>query len=224
MPAWEFTGLGYTLPFNVLFPTVILPGIMFTLMMAYPWLEARFSGDHEYHNLLDRPRDVPIRTAIGTMSLSFYIVLMIAGGNDVIASIFSLNVNQMSYVLRGALLIVPPLVYVITKRWCLALQRGDDDLLHHGIESGTVRRLPSGEFIEETVPLPAPHRIALTRVAPDSAAITGGNNPGGPGYDLVGQGVTQTEPKRGRGFFRPKPGESGAEADLPELERSGKSE
>jgi len=230
MPAWEFSGLGYTIPFNVLIPTVVMPGLIFTVMLVYPWLEARFSGDHEYHNLLNRPRDVPVRTAIGTMSLSFYVILMIAGGNDVIASIFSLNVNQMSYVLRGALFIVPPIVYVITKRWCLSLQRSDEELLHHGIESGTIRRLPSGEFIEETVPLPAPHRIALTRVEPDYAAITDDSNPGGPGYDQVGgHAITQTEPKRARGFFRPKAVEPGSDDDAtsvrtqtPELERSGK--
>ena len=229
MPAWEFSGLGYTVPFNVLFPTVIMPGLIFTLMMAYPWLEARFTGDHEYHNLLNRPRDVPVRTAIGTMSLSFYIVLMIAGGNDVIASVFSVNVNQMSFVLRGALFIVPPMVYVITKRWCLSLQRSDEELLHHGIESGTIRRLPSGEFIEETVPLPAPYRIALTRVESDHAAITG-SAPDGPGYDEVGgHAITQTEAKRARGFFRPKTGvqspdehASPVRSEVPELERSGK--
>jgi ubiquinol-cytochrome c reductase cytochrome b subunit len=229
MPAWEFSGLGYTIPFNVLIPTVVMPGIIFTLMIVYPWLEARFTGDHEYHNLLNRPRDVPVRTAIGTMSIAFYVILMIAGGNDVIASIFSINVNQMSYALRGALFIVPPLVYVITKRWCLALQRSDEELLHHGIESGTIRRLPSGEFIEETVPLPAPYRIALTRVEPDHAAITDGSNPGGPGYDQVGgHAITQTEPKRARGFFKPKPGELTEDGQAtsvratPELERSGK--
>ncbi|CAN5219166.1 cytochrome bc complex cytochrome b subunit [soil metagenome] len=228
MPAWEFSGLGYTIPFNVLIPTVVMPGLIFTLMLVYPWLEARFSGDHEYHNLLDRPRDVPVRTAIGTMSLSFYVILMIAGGNDVIASVFSLNVNQMSFILRGALFVVPPIVYVITKRWCVSLQRSDEDLLHHGIESGTIRRLPSGEFIEETVPLPAPYQIALTRVEPEYAAITDGSNPGGPGYDEVGgHAITQTEPKRARGFFRPKAVEPSPDGEAtsvrtPALERSGK--
>jgi ubiquinol-cytochrome c reductase cytochrome b subunit len=187
MPNWEFSGLGYTVPFNVLLPTVVLPGLIFTLMAAYPWLEARFTGDRAYHNLLDRPRDVPVRTAIGTASISFYLVLMIAGGNDVIASIFRLSVNQMTYTLRTL---------------CIVLPRSDEELLHHGIESGTIRRLPSGEFVEETVPLPVPHRIALTRVEPDYAAITDGSNPGGPGYGEVE--LHENRPEKVRGFFRAK--------------------
>ena len=212
MPNWEFAGLGYTIPFNVLVPTVIMPGIIFTLLALYPWLEARFTGDHEYHNLLDRPRDVPVRTAIGAMSISFYIVLMLSGGNDVIAAIFQVSVNSTTYVGRTALFVVPPLVYFITKRWCLALQRSDDELVHHGIESGTIRRLPSGEFIEETVELPAVYRVGLTGVqAPELEA---------------GHAAPEPVAPRG-GFFRgPKqveaPVDTRAKAPQPELERSGR--
>jgi len=231
MPGWEISGLGYTVPINVLVPTVIMPGLIFTLMAIYPWLEARFTGDHEYHNLLDRPRDVPVRTAIGTMSLAFYIVLMISGGNDVIAAIFQVSVNATTYVGRVALFVLPPLVYLITKRWCLALQRSDDELVHHGIESGTIRRLPSGEFIEETVPLPAVYRIGLTGVQSDRAELEGEPaHHGAPGDSAgPGQHALEAEPAKRGGFFRPKhQDQKPTEAPRPEgatsneLERSGR--
>ncbi len=188
MPNWEFRGLGHTIPFNVLTPTVIMPGIIFTALIFYPWLEARFSGDHAYHNLLDRPRDVPVRTAIGAMSIAFYVILMISGGNDIVAHIFKVSVNQTTYVGRAALLLIPPAVYVMTKRFCLGLQRSDAELVHHGIESGTIRRLPSGEFVEETVALPVAHRILLTGVESDKPMLAGATahgqegTPSGPGY------------------------------------------
>ena len=202
MPNWEWELGGYTLSWNVLIPTVVMPGIIFTLMALYPWIEARLTGDKAYHNLLDRPRDVPVRTAIGTMSLTFYVILLIAGGNDVIASIFRVSINDLSWALRIGLLVLPPIVYVITKRACLALQHSDEELLHHGIESGTIRRLPSGEFVEETVPLPVPYRVALTRVEPDYAAIGESSNPGGPGYGDVE--IHENEPEKIKGFFRAK--------------------
>ena len=53
------------------------------------------------------------------------------------------------------LLLAPPLAFWITKRWCLGLQHHDETLLHHGYETGIIRRLPSGEYIEVTSPLPA---------------------------------------------------------------------
>ncbi len=181
MPNWEFRGLGHTIPFNVITPTVVLPGILFTLLALYPFLEARFTGDKASHNLLDRPRDVPVRTALGAMALSFYVVLIISGGNDVIAHLFHISVNQTTYVGRAALFIVPPLVYMVTKRICYGLQRSDEELIHHGIESGTIRRLPSGEFIEETVPLPVAHRVLLTGVESDAPALEGATAHGEPG-------------------------------------------
>ena len=224
MPNWEFRGLGYTIPFNVLVPTVIMPGILFTLLIFYPWIEQRFTGDRKYHNLLDRPRDVPVRTAIGTMSLSFYVILLISGGNDVLAHIFRVSVNQTTYVGRAALFIVPPLVYWATKRICLGLQRADAELVHHGIESGTIRRLPSGEFIEETVPLPVPHRIALTGVESDRPALEGATahgsegTPKGPGYGdehVVGAAQTSKREKV-RGFFFEKRDDGDTAAPRPE--------
>jgi ubiquinol-cytochrome c reductase cytochrome b subunit len=205
MPNWELRTLGHTLSLNVMVPTVVLPGILFTLLAVYPFLEARFTGDKAYHNLLDRPRDVPVRTGLGVMAITFYVVLIIAGGNDVLASIFHLSINQITYTLRAGIFILPPLAYIATKRICLGLQRSDEELLHHGIESGTIRRLPSGEFVEETVPLPVPHRVLLTGVerserpalehADDTAAH-------GPGH--VEQHEVEGTGPRPRGFFRNK--------------------
>ena len=51
MPNWELSALGYTVPFNVLLPTVIMPGVIFVAMMLYPWIAARRTGDRGYHNL-----------------------------------------------------------------------------------------------------------------------------------------------------------------------------
>jgi len=233
MPNWEIAGFGYTVPLNVMVPTVVLPGILFTLLALYPFIEARFTGDRDYHNLLDRPRDVPVRTAIGTMSIAFYVLLMIGGGNDVIASVFHLSINTISRVLQVSLFVVPPIVYFATKRVCLALQRSDDELVHHGIESGTIRRLPSGEFVEETVPLPAVYRISLTGVESDRPELEGATAHGaegqskGPGYG--DEHVVENAPERVPGFFRGKrrsgPSDTSAprpEGAMPELERSGK--
>ena len=200
MPNWEFYLGGYTLSLNVLLPTVVMPGLIFTAMALYPWIESHFiTKDKRAHNLLDRPRDVPTRTAIGVASLTFYVVLLIGGGNDVIASIFNVSINQISWVLRVLCIVGPPIAFVITKRICLSLQKSDEHLLHHGIESGTIRRLPTGEFVEETVPLPEVYRLGITGGAGDVPAIEGGH--GEPGAVAV---VQHDEPVRTKGFFRPK--------------------
>ena len=135
---------------------MILPGILFTLLALWPWIESKFTGDRENHNLLQRPRDNPTRTAIGAMSISFYLVLLISGGNDVIAKTFSISLNAMTWAGRIGLIIVPPISYAVTKKLCFALQQRDHDLAHHGIETGIIRQLPSGEFVEDHRPKPPP--------------------------------------------------------------------
>ncbi len=219
MPNWEFRGLGHTIPFNVMLPTVVLPGVLFTLMAVYPWIEARRNKDRAVHNLLDRPRDVPVRTGIGVMSITFYVILLLAGGNDIIAGIFHLSINTITYTLRTLIIVLPPLAYLATKRICLGLQHADAELVHHGIESGTIRRLPSGEYVEETVALPSTYQVTIAGAAhaPALEAAHGAHPP-----ELAdGHGIP-VRPRR-RGFFFPKgPAEPTAPTGPAELEASGR--
>jgi len=161
MPNLEWVIFGYTISWNILVPSVIIPGLIFTAMGLYPWIEQWATGDKSEHHLLDRPRNAPVRTALGTMSLSFYILLWIGGGNDLLASFFDLSINAITWFLRIAVFVVPPLVFVITKRICLGLQRRDRDKLLHGMETGNILRLPHGEFIEIHAPISEEEKAVL---------------------------------------------------------------
>jgi ubiquinol-cytochrome c reductase cytochrome b subunit len=54
---------------------------------------------------------------------------------------------------RILLLVLPPLTYILTYRICLGLQRHDREVLEHGVETGIIKVLPTGEFIEVHQPL-----------------------------------------------------------------------
>ncbi len=164
---WEFRGFGVTLS-PLVWPTVVMPGIIFTLLALYPFLEAKFTGDTAYHNLLDKPRDSPTRTAIGALAIAFYSVLLVSGGNDVIATTFNVSLNAMTWAGRVALIVVPPIAFFVTRRVCISLQKKDEELVEHGIETGIIHQLPSGEFVEVTTPMPAPKHIELTPVESDN--------------------------------------------------------
>ncbi len=156
MPAWELRfhlfGHGYTLP-PVFWPTVVLPGILTMLPLFYPFLEARFTKDKAVHHLLQRPRDVPTRTAVGCMAIAFYLVLFVSGGNDVIADKLKISLNAMTWAGRIGLLIIPPLAYFVAYRIALGLQQHDREVLAHGVETGIIRRDPDGRFYEVHQPL-----------------------------------------------------------------------
>ncbi|RDI49941.1 cytochrome bc1 complex cytochrome b subunit [Nocardia mexicana] len=150
-PAWEGYIFGHTIPGA--FSVAILMPLVFGLMICYPWIEKRLTKDYAHHNLVQRPRDVPVRTAIGAMSLTFYLVLTLACVNDIIALQFDISLNATTWFFRIALLFGPPLAYFLAYRMCLGLQRSDRQVLEHGIETGIIKRLPHGEYIEMHQPL-----------------------------------------------------------------------
>ncbi|CAB4844778.1 MAG: ubiquinol-cytochrome c reductase cytochrome b subunit [Actinobacteria bacterium] len=161
-PPIETHAFGHTISWNILIPGLILPGIMFTGLALYPFIESWATGDKREHHLLDRPRNTPNRTAIGVMALTFTMVSLLNGGNDIIATTFHLTINQMMWFSRIGILVLPPIAFVITKRICLSLQRADRDLVLHGRETGRLVRMPSGEFIEVHEPISAEKAWLLT--------------------------------------------------------------
>jgi ubiquinol-cytochrome c reductase cytochrome b subunit len=115
MPAWELRAFGYEIP-NPFFPAVLLPGITFLLLYAWPFLEARFTKDLEPHHLLDRARDHPARTALGAATLTFYVVLFFAASNDLVAKIMEVRVETVTTVYQVLVLALPPIVGYIAFR------------------------------------------------------------------------------------------------------------
>ena len=151
-PAWEVYAFGHTIP-SIVVPVIFIISPVFVLLMAYPFIERKFTGDSAHHNLLQRPRDVPVRTSLGAMAIAFYLVLLFSGGNDLIAYHFNVSLNAMTWMGRVGILVVPPIAYWVSYRFCLALQRSDREVLEHGIETGVIKRLPHGQLVEVHQPL-----------------------------------------------------------------------
>ena len=150
-PPWELYFWHHTVPVGVFVALVM--GIIFLLLIIYPFLEKRFTGDDAHHNLLQRPRDVPVRTGIGAMAIAFYMVLTYSAMNDIIALKFHISLNATTWIGRIGMLVLPPLVFFIAYRWAVALQRSDRAVLEHGVETGIIKRLPHGAYIELHQPL-----------------------------------------------------------------------
>ena len=121
-PAWRIHIFGHALS-EVFWPGVLLPGITFGLLYLWPFMEARFTGDRAEHHLLDRPRDRPLRTAIGVGVLTFYIVLTIAGAQDIIAQKLGVSIPPVTWTLRVLVLVLPVLLGLLARRICRRLQR-----------------------------------------------------------------------------------------------------
>ncbi|WP_433462144.1 cytochrome bc1 complex cytochrome b subunit [Spirillospora sp. CA-128828] len=169
MPAWEINAWGHTVALSVVVPALVVPGLLFTGLAVYPFLERWVTGDHQIHHLLDRPRDVPARTGIGMGGVAFYGTLWLAGGNDVLADRFDVPLFLTTWFFRGAIILGPVLTYAVTYRLCVGLQRRDLALAHHGLETGIIRRSPDGGYSEAERPLPDEAIAAITDSRPAPA-------------------------------------------------------
>ncbi len=171
MPAWEITAWGHTVPLSVLVPALVVPGLLFTGLAVYPFLERWVTGDHQIHHLLDRPRDVPARTGVGVAGMVFYGTLWLAGANDVLAERFHVSLFATTWFFRFLIVFGPVIGYVVAYRVCVGLQRRDLGLVRHGLETGIVRQSPEGGFSEVERPLPDERIAAITDPRPAPAFV-----------------------------------------------------
>ncbi len=118
MPSWEFSGFGHTIPFEVFLPAVLFPGLTFNLFYLWPAIEARVTGNRGAHNLLDRPRDRPLHTAVGATGLAFYFMLFAASSTDVLANFTQISLNTVLWFFRFAVFIIPIIVGFVTWSIC----------------------------------------------------------------------------------------------------------
>jgi ubiquinol-cytochrome c reductase cytochrome b subunit len=121
VPSTEFIIFGRWEVPNAFMVGVLLPVLTFVVLYSWPFLEARFTGDHDVHHLLDRPRDRPVRTAIGVAGLTALGVLTLAGSHDLAALIVRVPVDRVTTVYRWLLVLAPPLAGWIAYTTCRSL-------------------------------------------------------------------------------------------------------
>jgi ubiquinol-cytochrome c reductase cytochrome b subunit len=117
IPGWETRIGGYELP-NYFWGGVVMPGIVFTGMMVWPFLEPKWTKDRDAHNLLDRPRDAPFRAAFGSAVFSFMVVLLLAGSNDVLSTIFGMAPETITETFRVLVFLVPIATFFLVRKIC----------------------------------------------------------------------------------------------------------
>ena len=165
MPNWEWHLGGTTWSWNIFLPGAGLMGLLFGGLALWPFIEAWITGDRAEHHLLDRPRNAPTRTALGVAGMTVYGMFWLAGGNDILATMFHLSLNDVTYVMRAAVFVAPVLAFLITRRICASLQRADRNRVLHGSETGVIVRTVDGRYYEDHVPISDDEAFTLTQHA-----------------------------------------------------------
>jgi quinol---cytochrome-c reductase cytochrome b subunit len=113
---------GYTVFPNPFFGGLLVPSVVFGLLYTWPHIERRVTGDKAVHNLLDRPRDNPWRTAFGAALFTFIFLIFLAASADRVFVSFGIDYSTQVWIFRVAVFVVPAAVYFVTKRVCEELR------------------------------------------------------------------------------------------------------
>jgi ubiquinol-cytochrome c reductase cytochrome b subunit len=126
VPGFDLTIGDYTVVPNPFWGGALFPLIVFFVLAIVPWAEKKLTGDYSFHNVLDRPRDAPRRTAFGAALFTWVVGVFFAGATDRATVFFGLSYPAQIWVFRVGVWVLPLIVYFVTKRVCVELQRSDD--------------------------------------------------------------------------------------------------
>jgi ubiquinol-cytochrome c reductase cytochrome b subunit len=125
VPGFDVTVGNYTLipgPFwgGALFPLVVL-----LVLVLWPFVERKVTGDRATHNLLQRPRDNPIRTALGAAFVTWVFLIFVSGSADRVTVWLGIDYATQIWVYRVAVWVAPLVVFFVTRRVCRELLAGE---------------------------------------------------------------------------------------------------
>src|SRR5205085_6760123 len=147
MPSFEPHIGGWTLVPNPFFGGVLFPAIVFATLYLWPSFERRRTGDHLRHDLLDRPRDNPWRTAVGVAFFTWVFTVFAAGASDRIFVALGISYTGQVLFFRVAFFLFPLIAFFLTREICRELSERE---LHplRGWVGASVRRTPEGGYEE----------------------------------------------------------------------------
>jgi ubiquinol-cytochrome c reductase cytochrome b subunit len=111
-PRADIHVLGHLIP-SPFFPGVVLGGISFVALYAWPFLDEWARRDNDSHQILDRPRDHPVRMAVGVGALTFFGLLLLSASDDIVADWLGLPVYSVVWTYRVLVLALPPLAALL---------------------------------------------------------------------------------------------------------------
>jgi len=169
MPNWELVIAGRTVIPNPFWGGAAFPLFVFAVLFAWPAIERRITGDVLRHDLLDRPRDRPVRTAIGAAFLSWVVIVFAVGSTDRIFFRLGIPYTTQIHVWRAGIWILPIIVFFITRSACRGLQRSGSHPMR-AWQGTVVRRSSDGGVAVLT---DSPDRVEAPATEPAVGTVPG---------------------------------------------------
>jgi ubiquinol-cytochrome c reductase cytochrome b subunit len=125
MPSFDVVIGHYTVIPNPFWGGVAFPLFVLAVLVMYPGVERRLTRDGRVHNVLDRPREAPTRTAFGVAFLTWVFLIFVFGAADRAYVLFGVSYETLLAVFRVAIWVVPATLFVVVRGLCRQLQHAD---------------------------------------------------------------------------------------------------
>jgi ubiquinol-cytochrome c reductase cytochrome b subunit len=125
MPNFEPAIGSHTIIPNPFWGGALFPIVVFAVMFAWPALERRVTRDQLRHDLLERPRDRPVATAIGAAFLSWVVIIFAVGSTDRLFYRLHISYTAQISFWRIGVWVLPLCIFFLTRSACRSLQRSE---------------------------------------------------------------------------------------------------
>jgi ubiquinol-cytochrome c reductase cytochrome b subunit len=139
----------FTVVPNPFWGGLLFPLVVFGLLYTWPLLEQRFvTRDTRRHELLDRPRDNPFRTALGVSVFVWVVGMFAFGAADRILVNLGMSYGLQLDTSRVGVWVIPAVAFAVTYRLCRRLRAREDHPLR-GSSAMVVRRAEDGSYVTD---------------------------------------------------------------------------
>ncbi|MDE3189924.1 MAG: cytochrome bc complex cytochrome b subunit [Acidobacteriota bacterium] len=125
VPSFDLVIGKYTLVPNPFWGGVAFPLVVFGFLYLWPAIERKITGDTAFHNLVERPRDNPLRTALGIGIVTWVLLVFIAGSSDRVYVWLNVSYTSQIDIYRVLVFVIPLLAAAIAHRVCEELVAGE---------------------------------------------------------------------------------------------------
>jgi ubiquinol-cytochrome c reductase cytochrome b subunit len=124
MPPLEIHLGSYTVVPSPFWGGALFPSIVFGVLYAWPMLGRRWFDDRREHNVLERPRENPRRTALVLALAAWVFTMFAAGAADRLFFRSFISYEGQVWVFRALAVFAPFVIYFVVRRVCEQLDRG----------------------------------------------------------------------------------------------------
>jgi ubiquinol-cytochrome c reductase cytochrome b subunit len=96
---------------------IVLPGLVFGVLIAYPFLERKVYGLRGEWHVLSNPLEIPLRAAMAIGTFSFVLLVSAAATNDVLSRLIGIPIETVTGFFRLTAVFVPPILAALAYRY-----------------------------------------------------------------------------------------------------------